>query len=272
MSQERQSGDLYRPVYKDGTHLAPSKNTEGAFRGSTLDDETNQIAGQAEWIKIDESSEIYDYQEYRQESELSPEAKELAQLIGEAIAAGTILVINEVVAPRVKYWWQEVAAPTMRRKLDDIKNKNWSKMIRKINTDKVCEMPVTSETVSALITQELDEIHEKYVHNMTSAEVQCELLDIFILSVMLTAKIRKLSNARIKDGDAPGKYLEGQEVVEKLSSPEYVSSVNRILENNPQLFRDKSSALSEIFGDRFISHSQYVPIDGNRIKEYLMAS
>ena len=50
MGQRRQSGDLYRPVYKEGTHLAPSKDTEGAVRGSLLDNKTNQVTGQAEWV------------------------------------------------------------------------------------------------------------------------------------------------------------------------------------------------------------------------------
>ena len=87
MSKHRQSGDLYRPIYKEGTHLAPSKDTEGAVRGSLLDNKTNQIAGQAEWVKVDESEfeydEPYDYQEPRMEKELSPEAQELAQLLGD---------------------------------------------------------------------------------------------------------------------------------------------------------------------------------------------
>ena len=33
---------LYRAIIPEGTHLARSNNTEGAFRGAVLDDETNQ--------------------------------------------------------------------------------------------------------------------------------------------------------------------------------------------------------------------------------------
>jgi len=36
-----QSEKLYKPVLKEGTHLAKSKNTPGAVRGSTLSDENN---------------------------------------------------------------------------------------------------------------------------------------------------------------------------------------------------------------------------------------
>ncbi|WP_252501986.1 integrase core domain-containing protein [Sporosarcina sp. Marseille-Q4943] len=46
MGNPKQGGDLYRPIHKEGTHLAPSKNTEGAFRGTLLDNETNQLGKQ----------------------------------------------------------------------------------------------------------------------------------------------------------------------------------------------------------------------------------
>ena len=42
----------YEPIIKEGTHLAESHKTEGAYRGILLDDETNQLAGQAEWTQV----------------------------------------------------------------------------------------------------------------------------------------------------------------------------------------------------------------------------
>lgn len=41
----------YRPLIKEGQHLAKSRVTPGALRGSTLSDATNQVAGSAEWIE-----------------------------------------------------------------------------------------------------------------------------------------------------------------------------------------------------------------------------
>ena len=88
----------------------------------------------------------------------------------------------------------------------------------------------------------LEEAYEKYMNDMTSEEAQRELLDIFILSALLTIKIRKLSNARIIiNADAPGEYLEGQKILERLTTPEYIGSINQILENNPQLMEEKTA-------------------------------
>jgi hypothetical protein len=47
----------YRSIIQEGTHLASSKNTDGAYRGSLLDDETNKVVGQAEWEPVEEDDD-----------------------------------------------------------------------------------------------------------------------------------------------------------------------------------------------------------------------
>ena len=49
---EEMAKGAYKVLLKDGMHLAKSKNTPGAFRGSALDDATNKVAGQAEWVEL----------------------------------------------------------------------------------------------------------------------------------------------------------------------------------------------------------------------------
>ncbi len=43
----------FRMKLAPGMHLAASKDTLGAFRGTGLSNSTNQVAGQAEWFKKD---------------------------------------------------------------------------------------------------------------------------------------------------------------------------------------------------------------------------
>ena len=38
VSKQKQSGDLYKVIRKEGTHLASSNDTEGASRGILFDD------------------------------------------------------------------------------------------------------------------------------------------------------------------------------------------------------------------------------------------
>ena len=50
----------YTPIMKEGTHLSPSKNTVGAVYGGLLDNKTNKVVGQAEWLveEVDDRKEL----------------------------------------------------------------------------------------------------------------------------------------------------------------------------------------------------------------------
>lgn len=49
---EEMAKDAFKVILKDGMHLAKSKSTMGAYRGAELDDITNKVAGQAEWMEL----------------------------------------------------------------------------------------------------------------------------------------------------------------------------------------------------------------------------
>jgi len=276
VSKRKQSGDLYRVIRKKGTHLASSNDTKGASRGILFDDKTNELVGHAELIKVDESEYesdySYDYQENQQTIELSPEDQKFAQLVGEAIAAGTVYVLTEYVAPHVNRWWQNKVVPTMTEKWKTFTDKRKDKPSpkgkkkSKLHTN---EIVAANETVPGMFSHGLEEAYEKYMNDMTSEEAQRELLDIFILSALLTTKIRKLSNARIINGDAPGEYLDGQKILERLTTPEYIGSINQILEKNSQLMEEKAAVLSGILGRNLVLNGQYVPIEIGKFKEAL---
>lgn len=269
MNQRKQSGGLYRVKHKEGAHLASSHDTDEAFRGLYFDDETNKLVGHAELEKVDESEYgwdySYDYPLDQQEAELSPEMQELAQFIGVALAEFTSYAVKEYLAPPVKRWLQNTAIPTMKEKLgiltDNTKDKlsPKGKKKSKLHTN---EIITANESVQGMVSLGLEEAYEKYMNDMTSEEAQRELLDIFILSALLTSKIRNLSNARIlKNEGTPGEYLEGQKILERLTTPEYIGCINQILENNPQLLEEKTADLSGILGRSLVLNGQYVPIE-----------
>jgi len=273
VSKRKQTGDLYRVIRKEGTHLASSNDTAGASRGILFDD-TNKLVGHAEWVKVDESEYerdySYDYQENQQKVELSPDEQKFAQLVAEAIAAGTAYVLTEYVAPHVNRWWQNKAVPTMKEKWKIFTDKRKDKLSpkgkkkSKLHTNEIVNANVT---VPGMFSHGLEEAYEKYMNDMTSEEAQRELLDIFILSALLNTKIRKLSNARIINGDAPGEYLDGQKILERLTAPEYIGSINQILEKNPQLMEEKAAVLSGILRRNLVLNGQYVPIEIGKFKE-----
>lgn len=98
------SEDLFRAVFPDDVHLAPSKNTDGAFRGAVLDNMTNVLRGQAEFVKVDIGDAT------------APDGGPpvlLAAALG--VAAGVLVTAVVVKAtPRVKRWWLEDARPRVK--------------------------------------------------------------------------------------------------------------------------------------------------------------
>ena len=105
---------LYRAIIPGGTHLARSNSTEGAFRGTVLDDETNQVSGQAELVEVDRDED----DESSEFSDLSTAVAMLA-VAGVSIA-GTIVV--SAVAPKIKAWWGDKARPSLKAKLGSLLN------------------------------------------------------------------------------------------------------------------------------------------------------
>lgn len=279
MSQRKRSGDvLYKVKHKEGVHLASSHDSDGALRGILFDDETNRLVGHAELEPVDESEYgcdySYDNQENQQEGELSPEEQKLAQFLGKVIATGTVIVLTQYVAPYVSRWWQNKAVPTMREKWKIFTDKRKVRPSPKGKNNfksLTNEIVTTNEIVREMVSHELEEAYENYMKDMASEEAQRELLDIFILSALLTIKIRKLSNARIIiNGVAPGEFLEGQKIIGRLTTPEYISSINLILENNPQLMEEKTAALSGILGRNLVLNGQYEPIEIGKFKEAMI--
>ena len=268
----------YYISYEEGTHLASSQDTPGAYRGTLYDDNTNKLVGHAEWEKVDESDNewdySYDYPLDQQDVELSPEMQKLAQAVGEAIVAATKYALTEYVAPPVKHWWQNEAVPTIRNKWKIFTDKRKDKPSlkdKKKSSLHTNEIITADEIVQDIFSHELEEAYEKYMNDMTSEEAQRELLDVFILSALLTAKIRKLSNARIiENGDAPTEYIEGQKILERLTTPEYIDCINQILGSNPQLLEEKTAGLSGILGRNLVLNGQYVPIEIGNFKEAMI--
>lgn len=103
---------LYRAIIPEGTHLARSNNTEGAFRGAVLDDETNQVSGQAELVEVDRDED--------DESNESPDLSTAVAMLAVAgvSIAGTIFV--SAVAPKIKTWWGDTAYPSLKARLGSL--------------------------------------------------------------------------------------------------------------------------------------------------------
>lgn len=266
MSSEK----LYRRIDNDGSaHLAPSRDTEGALRGLKYDS-SNRLVGHAEWEEVNLDDYGYPFEDYddSNEVELTPEQKEAVVVIGEAIAAGIILVFREVVAPQVKSWWKASAVPVIKRKIQKISDK---KRARKHSKEKGRKLTASTEpsikmVISEASIREIDEANNKYKKDMSSEEAQRELLKVFLNYAEIAVSLRKLSNARVVMSTGMSEWhLEGQRIADKLGAPDVLNSINAMLKSNPSLFEEQAALLSEILGRSLSSEEPFLPIGSSDI-------
>ena len=105
-----ENGNLYRAVFPDNAHLAPSKGTDGAFRGAILDNATNKLAGQAEFLKADLGD-----RDFASDPNGGGASVVASAAIGIVVGAmATLLAVQA--APHVRRWWVEDARPSLKAK------------------------------------------------------------------------------------------------------------------------------------------------------------
>lgn len=72
---------------------------------------------------------------------------------------------------------------------------------------------------------------------------------------------------------ANGEYLEGKLLIERLSNPEVLSSINALLESKPELLEEwETMVLSDILGRSLIMDGQFRPIESVSFKNALTVS
>ena len=116
------------------------------------------------------------------------------------------------------------------------------------------------------VTEDFDRAYEQCKENMSSKEAQKELIDIFFLNVIREKKIRRLRNAKIISEDGT-REIDGEEILERLCSPEVVKLINGILIEKPSFIEEwQSIALSDILGRELIVDERYIPIGEDNLK------
>lgn len=269
---------LYRVVRKKDSHLNTKINLDGSKAAIQFTDDSNNLSGPVDIVEVDESElkERYCYpvESSCQEVALTPEQQELAEIIGKAIAAGVTWLTIEVVIPGARKLWKERVSPAIARKWNSIKqNSNSPKVANYIKyasyEPRTEAISVQCGDTSGMVVHELNDAYSKYVYDITSEEAQRELLDIFILSVILATKVNKLKSYRVINGEASSDYIEGQQIINRLSTPEFINAINQLLRSNRVLLEEKASTLTDVLGCTVYKNGKLVPIDVIQLRENL---
>lgn len=280
---------IYEVEYDDDLHMADASDDPDYKRGLLYDDDGN-LKAHAKMREVDEDElrdryaerDQYDYDydyaydghEHR-DVELTPEQEELAQIAGEALAVMLIALVATA-SPHVQHWWEKTAEPGIKGFFGGIagffKNIGRKPASKKTESKKTKQIAEASLRIDPKgIQTELESAYVDYREDMSSEEARKTLVEVAILASMLSARIKKLSNARITDKDIAGGYLGWQETVNKLTSRELIDSVNKVLEGDIELFDQMQIANMElILGRKLYENGQYVPIDSAEFRERLI--
>lgn len=277
----------YRPIIKEGTHLASSKTNNGKYRGSLLDDETNEVVGQAEWEEIGEDeyySENYsEEQNSHYEDGLSEEMKELSEILGTIIGTalfelGSIGVSKA--SPYIKRFVKETVTPNINSASSWITKKSVEgkeiiiregssklkfiqTLIKKSNKKDESSELYSSSDQSIVIVDEQNIKFEDYKEAISREEAMNRINKIQGLAVLLADEIKKFSYAYINNSnDSIEKKLEHQKKIEKLTTQEIMSSIKLLLDNQDSFILDKytSKVLSDFFAGNITVDEQLIPL------------
>jgi len=283
----------YRPIIKEGTHLASSKNTDGTYLGALLDNETNKVVGQAEWEMVEEVddwnwNDPYEYSDNHEKVELSKETQEMIEVLGMAFAVLGIHMIEigvKKATPYVKQFVTDKVVPSVNKTMSWIAEKSATGIyiIRngisgktkaeqllakrtKIKSDNT-ELSATNNSTVEL-PENIDNTFEDTRESMSREEAQQHLIYIKALAILLADEIRKLSNACIReDNESPKNILEQQTAIEKLTTQEVMNSIKLLLEKKNRSLLDEATSmvLSEFLAGNLIIDGTPVPIEKYRI-------
>ena len=250
---------LYRAIIPEGTHLARSNNTEGAFRGAVLDDETNQVSGQAELVEVDHGED----DETSESSDLSTAVAMLA-VAGVSIA-GTIFV--SAVAPKIKTWWGDTASLSLKEKLSSLLTQKTQEEQKEIGATVNSTALAKISSADALTELSTATADPEFV--MSNEEAQQRFATLLFAAALAAYELRTLKNASIAD---ESERQQIQDVLDRFADESVVSLANRVFEDNTALATIVNAALQRNLGQSSQDDGAYLPLQHEQFHELLQLS
>lgn len=260
---------VYRPIIKDGDHLIRSKDNPDRVRGLTRDI-NNQNPDIIEWEEYDvddlKGDDYTPIPSVETPVELTPEQKEFAQQVGEALgtalAVGGIYIFKNVISP----WWKETAWPKLKSTFSSKKKNSKhtpSGIIAKDNeTDDI--------RYNELSTQ-IDNVFESTYYNLTDEELSEHLTRLFYHMLGMVNEIRIISNAHIqKECKDKEKRIAKQKEAELFLAQKVSYHLDQLLMNsNLKLDLNTSREIFSLTGGGVRLNGEYVPTQAKKINDTL---
>jgi hypothetical protein len=266
---------LYRPILKDGDHLVQSTKNPDRVRGQSRD-ANNKNPDLIEWepVEVEEQSDYEPIPYEERQVQLTPEEERLAREIGEALAAGTVWLIGNVVVP----WWKKSAWPWVKGKFRDtvsiIKGETKIKAAQIVTEDKkqAEKKPVNASQLSSVSLQ-IDSAFEQFQFDMDENEAKEHMLKIVFHLLEIANEIRIMSNSQIKrECESEEQYLERVKASESYLTERVASNIDKLLSDDKLCIDVKTSKeLFGLMGGGIRINGEYVPVELTKVHEAILA-
>jgi hypothetical protein len=225
----------YEPVVPDGQHLGTSHEVDGAVTGHLFSDSDNKLQGHAAWREVDDPDEDYSSSyDYEPPRPLTQEEIERAAEMAALIILGIIKSVQWA-SPRVKRWWDGSAAPKLKLTWQKLRGGKKKKEAEAIDLG---HLPASRATfVASPAGVEIAVAKSKL--RMTSAEWERRLQAMLAAGAFQEEQRRILANAQIEDDE---RVLEAGSSQQELTPQQFAERVQAMLEANPVLLSDSSTA------------------------------
>ena len=266
---------LYRPILKDGDHLVQSTKNPHRVRGQSRD-ANNKNPDLIEWepVEVEEQSDYEPIPYEDRQVQLTPEEERLAREIGEALAAGTVWLIGNVVVP----WWKKSAWPWVKGKFRDtvsiIKGEAQIKAAQIVTEDKkqAAKKSVNASQLSSVSSQ-IDSAFEQFQFDMDENEAKEHMLKIVFHLLEIANEIRIMSNSQIKrECESEEQYLERVKASESYLTERVASNIDKLLSDDKLCIDVKTSKeLFGLMGGGIRINGEYVPVELTKVHEAILA-
>ena len=224
MAQKKQSEKVYKILQTEGTHLVYSKDTKGAIRALEFSDDSNRLVGPAELIEADLSS-------------LKPENNLTYSLLTKIIISAA-----EIIIPKVADYLADKTIESLDSWLNNKKHSK-KRLAKKTASNSLKALQVidhsSNETllnnnILCSLSVDIDIIYSEYHKNADSLDIQKELIEIYLLSVLQLKKIYHLFylsslNSVVKDFPSNNQM---NAFSKKLCDSYLLDSINSILSSD----------------------------------------
>ncbi|WP_152631023.1 hypothetical protein ACSAM2_08100 [Actinomyces oris] len=250
---------VYRVIIPEGTHLAHSNNTEGAFRGAVLDDETNQVCGQAELVEVD-----------RDEDGDIEASGDSSGLIDAAIIFGTALLSAGATyaavraKPILEKRWHEKWLPALQARSYSLHHSKDTKQL-----ELILRSPEFQQMTPAKISIEIFRAVDEPQSVMTSKEAQARYIAMILGLGIAAEQYRKLKYAQINDAH---KQQELQDAFNYIANESVVNLANRVFEANDGLAQEANVLLLTLLEGSIASSDSLLPLKATQVRAMMQLS